>query len=166
MGSVTRKPGPAAAAFNKAMRDLGHIKTQVGWFASAKYADGTPVAYIATVMEYGWAGGGIPARPMLRPTIARESANWTVLMGKGAKKAVNGELTIKQVMTGLGLQASGDVRKTISTVQSPALKESTVKARLRRYKTKRGAGGASIRKPLVDSSLMFNSCNFNVVEDK
>lgn len=163
MGKVIHKRGIARAPFENLIKDATKIETRIGYFESAKYSNGTPVAYIATIMEHGWAGGGIPARPTMRPTIARESNNWKVLMGKGANAVANGKKTLNQVMTGLGLQASGDVRKTIAQITTPPLKQATILKRANRYASNKGEITASIGKPLVDSSLMLSSTTFAVV---
>lgn len=50
---VTNTPGPAREKLRILVEGLGKSKGRVGWFESAKYADGTPVAYVAAIQEYG-----------------------------------------------------------------------------------------------------------------
>ena len=149
MVRMTRVPGPNAANFERAMRDLGKLETKVGWFESAKHADGTPCAFTAALAEFGAAGAGIPPRPIMKPTIEAQREAWIALMGRGAVAIVRGAITAEGAMEAIGLQAAGDCRKTISEIQEPALADSTLDARLSR--------GNSSKKPLVDTSLMFNT---------
>ena len=57
-----------------AIRDIQSKKLRVGWFDTARYQDGTPVAYVAAIQEFGH--GAIPPRPFMRPTIAQQRQAW------------------------------------------------------------------------------------------
>jgi len=160
MGKVVHTRGVARAPFEKMIKDMARLETRVGFFESAKYPNGTPIAYVATIMEHGWAAGNIPPRPFMSPTIEREQSNWRVLMGKGANAVASGKRSLQEVMTGLGLQASGDVRKTISQVTTPALKKATILARARKYS--KGDVTASIGKPLNDTGAMLAHTTYTV----
>lgn len=125
---VVRKSGD----FNRikqAIKDLERTSSRVGWFESAKYEDGTPVAYVATIQEFGYAAGGIPPRPFFRPTIAEQQGAWRTLIGQAVKGMINGKRSPYQVMELLGLQGAGDVRKTISLITAPPLSLLTLMAR-------------------------------------
>lgn len=137
------------------MKELEGVVGKVGFFESAKYVDGTPVAYVASIHEFGYAEGGIPARPFFRPTIQEQGPAWGEAFGKGAKAIAKGRYTPFQVMDAVGQLAAGDVKKTISEIQSPPLDPDTIAARRRRYKDKKTTGNLS--KPLVDTALMINS---------
>lgn len=164
MPRVVRKPGPGEQVLKQFLDGIKGDKVgKVGWFESAKYNDGTPVAYVATINEFGCPEKNIPARPTVRPTIAEQQGNWRRLAAQGAKAILAGRYTVAQVLEGIGLQAVGDIKKTISKLTSPALKESTVKNRLRRRADRKTIGG--LTKPLVDTGRMLNSLT-NVVEDK
>lgn len=132
---------------------LANMTGKVGFFESAKYADGTPVAYVATIQEFG--DGQIPPRPFMRPTIAERSNEWTRQFGGGAASVARGEVSPSQVMDAVCAMAAGDVRKTISQVSEPPLADSTVAARKRRYADKGTTG--NLTKPLVDTAIMVNS---------
>ena len=67
--------------FDRAMRDLasklGKSATlQVGFLDGATEADGTSVALIASIQEFGAPSRGIPPRPFMRTTIAEHSPTW------------------------------------------------------------------------------------------
>lgn len=144
-------------------RELSGVIGKVGFFETAKYPDGTPVAEIAAVQELGYPKGGIPPRPFMRTAAAEHGKEWKESFAKGAKAIANGRFTAHQVMDAVGQAAAGDIRKKISTITTPPLKASTVAARRRRYKDKKTTGNLS--KPLVDTAVMVNSVT-NAVEDK
>lgn len=146
---MTFKPGSAMQPFELAMKELNGLRTKVGWFESAKYPNGTPVAYVAAIQENGYAAGGIPPRRTIGPTISAQGAAWRTLAGQGAAAAAKGAISAHDAMEGLGLQASGDVRKAIAQLTTPKLKASTLAARQAR--------GNSSQKPLVDSSLLVDT---------
>ena len=49
---------------------------RVGFLENAKYPDGTPVAMIAAIQDYGSPNAGIPPRPFFRNMIAAKSPEW------------------------------------------------------------------------------------------
>lgn len=130
----------------------------VGWFETAKYPSGAPVAYVASIQEFGW--GPIPPRPFMRPTIGEQSASWSQLFGKAAKAVAAGKLTADAAMTQICAKAAGDVAVTISRITAPPLKPTTVAARRRRYADKNTTG--NLTKPLVDTGLMIGTITYRV----
>lgn len=130
-------------------KQLSGVSCKVGWFESSKYADGTPVAYVAAIQELGYAAGGIPPRPTMRPTAAAEQGTWGKIIADGARKVVAGTFTPFDALDRVGLVAAGDIRKAISQVTAPALAPSTLAAR-------RAAGNNST-KPLVDERILINT---------
>lgn len=153
MGKVIRK-NERAKALTVAMRQLdAGLQCRVGFFDTAKYPNGMPVAAVAAVHEFGYSPGGIPARPFFRPTIAEQSPEWTRQFGRAAKAIANGKITAANALEQLGALAAGDVRKTIAGITSPPLKESTIAARRRRY----AKPGGKLDKPLVDTGILFGS---------
>lgn len=160
-----RRSGPGMAKVVAALRGLDGIQGKTGFFETAKYADGTPVAYVATIQEFGaiamnlgaaagaYQNGGdgvagkpaiIPARPFMRPTVAAQGANWVKLLGAGAKSVLTGGATPVQVMEAVTLKAAGDVAKTIASITNPPLSPLTI--------ARKGS-----KKPLVDTGLMIQS---------
>lgn len=53
MAGVTRSNPQAFAVIAARLKELDGKVAKAGWFGSSKYADGTPVAYIAAVQENG-----------------------------------------------------------------------------------------------------------------
>lgn len=189
------RQGAGLKVLENALKNINGLTTKVGWFPGAKYPNGTPVAYVAVIQEYGTGfthpGGTkyiigedgnavfvkndyqgkvagvtkphqitVPPRPFVRPTIANKQNEWAELARSGAKAMVAGNASPKQVMGGLGLAASGDIRKKISEVNSPALSAGTIEIRKRKLAKSKKVG--SLTKPLVETSLMISSLTSTV----
>lgn len=152
----TRTPG-ARAALELAIRELSTKQLRVGFFDTAKYEDGTPVAYVATIQELGYPAGNIPARPFLRPTVEQQRDAWKRTLAAGAKRVIAGKMTYSSMLGQFGMQVAGEISQTIASVTSPALKASTIAAR----KSRRASPGVST-KPLVDTGLMIQSVSSKV----
>lgn len=157
MARVAQKPGPGRAPLVAAIKTLDGERGKVGWFESAKYEDGTPVAYVATIQEYGYAGGNIPPRPYFRPTVEGKRNEWRQAGERASRALVRGAMS-GSVMELLASKAAGDARKAISQVYSPALKPTTLYARQRRRN--------SSVKPLVDSGTMLATLTHTVERTK
>lgn len=134
---------------------------KVGWNQSAIYPDGTPVAYVASIQEFGYPAGGIRSRSFMRSTIKKCRDAWRALAEQGAKAMMNGSYTMDDVLDGIGMQAKGDIVKTISEIQDPSLAAATVMARRRRRADKKTVG--NLTKPLVDTGYMIATID-NTVE--
>lgn len=157
MPTVKRIPRPEFKDILNKVK-ASKLEAQIGWFDTARYEDGTPVAYIATIQEYGYPQGGIPPRSFVRSTIAEKSKDWKEIMRKNARDILYGKKSPAQVLELVALAAEGDIRKTITKITSPALAISTLDARWRR--------GNGSDKPLVDSGLMLATLTSVVVEKK
>lgn len=162
---VERKITPQGENFYKAIKDLDKNKKvgKVGWFKGAKYADGTQVAYVATIQEYGVPEKNIPPRPTMRPTVSAKQNEWKNISEQLIKGILDNGGSIEKVLDAIGQRAAGDIRETIRTLQSPPLKQSTIDARLSKKADKTTLGLLS--KPLIDSKILLNSLT-SVVEDK
>lgn len=88
-----------------------HVRgVAIGFFASARYEDGTPVAHVAATNE--WGADGIPERPFFRASVRRMEQELLSTLRKGIdseKMAVSSKLADK-----LGAQGAGIVQETIS----------------------------------------------------
>lgn len=157
MAKLRHTPGPAAKALAATIKRMGGQQAKVGWFPSAKYEDGTPVALVAVVHEYGSAKKGIPPRPFMRTTQAEKKAEWQRDSHVLAKAVIDGHMQPEGMMQAVGQKAEGDIRKTISKVSTPPLKEQTIEARARRH-----SKGLSSNKPLVDTGYMLNTLTSQV----
>lgn len=174
-----RRDSAGGDALRVALKGLDGVKGKTGYFETSKYTDtdSTPVAYIATIQEFGHAGRGIPARPTMRPAVAKNKKEWSDLFAEGAKSVLAGDATGRQIMGMLAKRAAGDVAKEISELTVPTLSPLTLMARLYRSDMKsKVSGGKTLgalakgldagpvnfrglvsTKPLVDTGLMIAS---------
>lgn len=148
---AVRRTGPGVARLVQALAELDGLQAKTGFFETAKYPDGTPVALVAATHEFGSEKNGIPMRAFMRPTVAREGENWMGLLRDGARAVLTGGATPHQVMEAVALQAAGDVGKTIQGLTNPPLSPLTIAAK-------------GFTKPLIDTGLMFQSIT-GVVEN-
>lgn len=139
---VVRREGPGTAKVLAAIKGLDGLEGKTGWFETARYPDGTAVAYVATIHEFGTPR--IPARPFMRPAVADHGGEWLEALAEGAKASLNGGPSPETVLEIVTLQAAGNVAEKIAAVTSPPLKPVTVKRK-------------GFAKPLVDTGQMVQS---------
>lgn len=170
----------------KAIKDLDGLSLKVGWFSTNVYENGTPVAGVAAIQEFGVPEKNIPARPFMRPTVEEKKDSWANLANSGARAIIAGNETAESVFEKMGFRIRGDIQKKIASVYQPPLKPATVLARLRRagvltkplakryrdYRDKLQKLSAedvkvigNSEKPLVDTRIMIDSIT-SVVEKK
>ena len=141
------------------VKELGSVTGKVGWFESAKYEDGTPVAQVAAHNEFGVMEDKIPPRPTIRPAVIENENKYMDIVTKGSDLVMAGKETAYNVMTKLTLQAQNDIAKNIAKLVSPPLAPLTLE--------KRKSRGNNSTKPLVDTGLEFatltSTVNGNVV---
>lgn len=141
---------------------LGQLEKKdlkVGFLETSHYPDGTPVAYVAAIQEFGH--GSIPPRPFMRPAQEANRDKWSKAFARMVQAAINGSMDLEQGLEQLGMVAAGDVRKAIKAVTAPPLSPVTIAMRQRRIKGKKSAS----TKPLVDEGIMIQSVA-SVVENK
>lgn len=178
MAEIKRQPGPGSKQLDVLVRGLGKTEARVGWFETAKYEDGTPVALAAIVNEFGSPQNAIPPRSFFRTTIMDQGKNWSKIVAAGAKASLQGGVNVGDVIEMLAARAAGDVRKKITKIWTPALKPETIKNRIRRtagyqnLKTRKGRAAyanrklekapKSLTKPLVDTGFLLDSLTYDV----
>lgn len=126
---VIRERGPAAKNLEVLLKGLPAVQGKVGWFQDAQYENGTPVAYIAAIQEFGSPKNSIPARSFMRTTISERRQEWAKIAQNGSKALLAGTATPEQVMTGIGLAAKGDIQKKIANIYDPELSPLTLAIR-------------------------------------
>ena len=133
MGKMTRRgPGgasipasaPLAKDLKQSVKGFAGKSIKVGWFESSKYEDGTPVAYVASIQEFGH--GAIPPRPFMRTTTAEKSAEWAKTAETLVKRVTAGKMDPAAAAEVLGGKAAGDVRKKIASIKAPPLALTTL----------------------------------------
>lgn len=130
-------------------------KLEVGFFEHSAYEDGTPVAGVASVQEFGSVANNIPPRPFFNPAIEKNEAKYSKIMAKSLEGVIEGKKSVEQSLSQLGAIVKGDIQTSISQVQSPPLSPRTIKARANK-------SGKSSTKPLVDTGLMIQSVDYEV----
>ena len=143
-------------ALEKLADQIKKSKIEVGFFESAKYPDGTPVAYVAAIQEFGYPAGNIPSRPFFRNAISQNDG-WKDLANKAIGAVVEGRIELNQALNQMGLKMAADVKDSITDGSYEALKQSTLDARQSRKRTQ---GVAS--KPLIDTGQMLQSVTYAV----
>lgn len=151
---------------------------RVGFLAGATYPDGTPVAMIAAIQEYGAPRAGIPARPAFRQMIAAKHGEWGPATAAELKaNHYDAALTLDRV----GAAVAGQLRESYADLQSPPLSPVTLMLRKmfgndhsairgrdvaearRRVATGESTAGVST-KPLVWTGHLFNTIDHEVVK--
>lgn len=136
-----------AAVLDRVPDSMDNLEAKIGWFPSAQYPDGTPVASVAATQEFGDPLQHIPARPFLRPTVNRDKDGWVDQLGKGVKEVLAGELDGHDVLDAIAAVGAQGVQKTISEIYTPALAPLTIELRQER--------GNTSTKPLVDTGHLL-----------
>ena len=141
---TVRREGPGTAKVLATLEGLDGLEGKVGWFESAHYPGGTPVAYVATIHEFGT--GRIPARPFMRPAVADHGGEWLELIGQGVKASMMGDPSPAEVLELVMLQAAGNVAEKIQSLPPLDPKASAVTIKRKGHS-----------KALIDTGQMFQS---------
>lgn len=110
--------------------------------------DATTVAEVAFANEYGDPARKRPPRPFFRNMIAEKSPTWGKSLA-GVLKA--NDLDVDKSMALMGEGIRGQLQESIRTLTTPALAESTIKAK-------------GFDKPLIDTAHMLMSTDYEVVK--
>ena len=132
----------------KKLNEMHNKKVSVGYFSNSTYSDGTPVAYVASIMEFGEMH--TPARPTIRPSLEKNKAKYYDLINKAIVNSLNGS-DFKTGLMIVGKMGAEDIQAEIRNLQNPPLSIKTI--------LKKGHS-----KPLMDTKIMFQSVNFKVDE--
>jgi hypothetical protein len=146
MASVTGGGRLDAALGAIAAKLGGASEVQIGFLGNATYPDGTSVALVAFINEYGRSKIGQPPRPFFRNMIAAKSPEWPKAIA-GLLKATDydGASTLNQT----GAAIKGQLQQSITDLTSPPLKQSTIDRK-------------GFDKPLIDTGHMQNSVDYIV----
>ncbi len=135
--------------FEKALRDISSRiesggEVRIGFLEGATYPNGTSVAFVAAMNEFGHkdrGGGFVPPRPFFRNMIAEHKDEWpAAIVGLLKDTGYDVELTLDLIGAGI----AGQLRQSIVDLVTPPLAPSTVARK-------------SSAKPLVDSGHMLAS---------
>jgi len=132
------------ATLERVPEEFDGMVAQVGFPSGINYEDGTNVAYVATIQEFGAPEANIPPRPFMRPTVKEKKEYWTKIIKSRVPQVVIGKMSAFDVLDLVGMAAAADIQTKISSIYSPPNSPATL-AR------KNGT------KPLVDTGLMLAS---------
>ncbi len=132
MVDVKRSHPNAIKDLTQLIENLGRSEGKVGWFESARYEDGTPVAYIASIQEYGSPSKNIPPRLGMRFTAMAKRDKWRSTAEILAKNVIKKSISEHAAMEQFTQIAEGDVLEHISSNPPPPLKPKTLASRKRR----------------------------------
>ncbi len=154
MGVTSSNP-KAFDVLKQRIKEIEGKQLKVGWFSSAVYENGTPVAAVAQIQEFGSPARSIPPRPFMRPTIFKNENEWKQNIASGAKKVVAGDMSPQDLLGLLGMKVQGQIQETIEEVTAPPLSPITLGARKYRHEGKpvTGATIGEIARKLKDGSL-------------
>lgn len=150
---------------------------RVGFLEGARYDDGTPVAMVAAIQNFGAPARGIPPRPFFTNMIKRYRNAWGDTLAS-LLKANDWDAARALQLMGQGIQFQ--LVKSIEETFSPPLSSITIMLRKMRSENpdlvvtgatvgeaaRRVAAGESTAgestKPLIDSAVMRDAASFEV----
>lgn len=121
---------------------------KVGFLEGATYPNGTSVALIAAINEYGAPSRGQPARPFFRNVIREHKGEWPRAIAALMRQHNNDAATVF-ALVGEGI--AGQLRQSINDLMEPPLAQSTIARK-------------GFDKPLIDTSNMINSVDSEIIE--
>ena len=119
---------------------------RVGFLEGSTYPNGTTVATVAAIQEYGAPRAHIPPRPFFRNMVAAKKGKWPKAIRDLLK--ANGYDALRTLQQ-IGEAIAGQLRQSIIDTNSPPLSPVTIARK-------------GFDKPLVDTGHMLNSINYEV----
>ena len=156
---------------------LDGMETKIGFPSNIQYEDGTSVAYVATIQNYGAPAAKIPPRPFMEPSAAKHGDKWVKVLTQGISKVATGQSMPFDALDLTGRVAAEDVKQTIEEVTSPPLSPITLLLRDWRREGRTitgktvGEAAAAIKagvipkaknEPLTDTGFMIAAVQHNV----
>lgn len=179
MAEVTFKGGAKLKAALQEMekRSANARNLGVGFMSGSTYPDGTPVAMVAAIQNYGAPGASIPKRPFFSSMVKTKSPGWGDALGNALKST---HYDAHDSLAKMGNDIGGELRNSIIETTSPPLSPITLmlrkmygnhpeeitgaavgEAARRVAEGKTGASGTQA-KPLVWTGHMLDSVEFAI----
>lgn len=111
--------------------------------------NGTSIAFIAAVNEFGSGDGHVPERSFLRSTLDENGEKYIGQLGVALGKVLSDKSSLRKELNLIGAGAAADVQRKITAIASPANAKSTV--------AKKGSSN-----PLIDDGQLRASIDFEV----
>jgi hypothetical protein len=119
---------------------------RVGFLEGATYPDGTSVPLVAAIQNFGAASRGIPPRPYFSNMVADKADGW----GPALARILQGnDYDGPAALELMGAGIAGQLRQSIVDTNAPPLAPATIARK-------------GFEKPLIDTSHMLNSVDFEV----
>ena len=115
----------------------------VGFFESSRYTEGTYVAQVARIQEYG--SIKIPPRPFFRNAIDNNMQRWLDFLGRDLVNTNNAETSYNR----LGEVVRGDIVESITQLDTPPNAPKTI--------ARKGSSN-----PLIDTGFLRSNVTFKV----
>ena len=142
-------------------RDLGYTKilketkylddkaAAVGFLQGADYQDGTPIAHIAAIQEFGSTKKNIPERPFFRNWLSKGKRAINAIVETLIGQILDGNLTVDKGLKTLGIYGVGELKKSIIDLRNPANAPATI--------ARKGSSN-----PLIDTGTMLNNVDSEI----
>ena len=137
---------PEGKKYFRELKKMTDIEIQVGFQGDQKYEDGTSIAQVAAVNEFG--ASDIPERPFMRQSFENHEGELQAACD-AAQRLVSSGGSAEQALQQIGVVAKGLVQDEIVNGGFAPNAESTIK--------KKGS-----EQPLIDTGTMRQSVNFVV----
>lgn len=153
---------------------------KVGFLEGSTYPDGTPTATVAAIQNFGAPARGIPPRPFFTNMIKEKSPRWASALAALLKR---NNWDVEKTLNQMGAGIKGQLQQSIADTNAPPLSDITLMLRkmrsenpdlevtgatvgeaARRVKAGESTAGVST-KPLIDTTQMINSVDYEVVAD-
>lgn len=150
------------------LKRLRDSRLTVGVHSSAGSSDGTSMALIAAVHEFGAPSVGVPERAPIRKAIAANLPAYRTWMKRIASAYVRRGVPVPAGLNRLGLKIVSDIRGVIHDGLSPGLAESTKEKRRAKLAGNGGRARNSVFTdtdswtPLIDTGRLLNSYGHEV----
>lgn len=137
--------------FEAALREMAAAVSKpatlrVGFLEGATYPDGTSVAMVAAIQDFGAPAVGIPPRPFFRNMVRTKSPGWPAAIAKLLRaNRYDAEKTLGQVGEGI----RGQLQQSIRDTNEPPLAPATIAAK-------------GFDKPLIETAHLINSADYEV----
>ena len=137
----------------KKIKEIENIKktAYIGLVNGATYSDGTSVAYVGYLNEYG---GHNPPRPFLHRTLVLNLNKWTGLYTNSLIRTGVNAGGVDMAFKTLGRAAVGDVQRTIA--DWPSNDPRPNKPATIRRKARRARGGKNLQ-PIDPNKVLFDT---------
>ncbi|MDE2426357.1 MAG: hypothetical protein KGO96_10680 [Elusimicrobia bacterium] len=124
----------------------GSSTLRVGFLEGAKYPNGTPVALVAAVQNFGAPSRGIPPRPFFSSMVRERQSEWPDRIEQ-ALKATDSDAN--KALQQVGHSIVADLKQSIMDTNEPRLKQATIDRK-------------GFEKPLIDTGVLISSVDFEV----